>query len=174
LKIFGEEIDNYTDKSAFTSGILLFNNCNTIKLLFHSIKLDIINYNTIFYSLLYYIMASTRNKNTPINYNLEQGAYRSYRQQLLYPNAANGQAYTTQFAGNGLLQGPMPWNTLSHNAADVESFLFGIGSTNLVSPKQDPTPEINKLNSLNIIDKTPLIMPETHTIPANQRRMFLN
>jgi predicted O-methyltransferase YrrM len=41
--LFGEEIHNYTNKTAFTSGILLFNNCDTIKDLFHNIKLDIIN-----------------------------------------------------------------------------------------------------------------------------------
>lgn len=42
MKIFGEEIDNYTDKSAFTSGILLFNNCETIKNLFDNINEDIV------------------------------------------------------------------------------------------------------------------------------------
>lgn len=38
--LFGNEIDNYDDKSAFTSGILLFKNCKNIKLLFHNIKED--------------------------------------------------------------------------------------------------------------------------------------
>jgi len=33
--LFGNEIDNYEDKSAFTSGILLFNNCEIIKDLFN-------------------------------------------------------------------------------------------------------------------------------------------
>lgn len=114
-------------------------------------------------------MASTRNKNTPINYNLEQGAYRSYRQQLLYPNAANGQAYTTQFAGNGLLQGPMPWNTLSHNAADVESFLFGIDSSNLVNPKGPFVPEIAHLSSAHIYEKQSVYMPDPLVVEKFQR-----
>ena len=41
--LFGNEIDNYLDKSEFNSGILLFNNCEKIKFLFNKIKEDIIN-----------------------------------------------------------------------------------------------------------------------------------
>ena len=42
VKLFGKEINKYNDKTAFTSGILLFNNCNKIKDLFQKIKEDII------------------------------------------------------------------------------------------------------------------------------------
>ena len=41
--LFGNEVNNYNDKSAFTSGILLFNNCEKIKDLFNKINEDIIN-----------------------------------------------------------------------------------------------------------------------------------
>ena len=40
--LFGNEIDNYTDTSAFTSGILLFKNCERIKYLFEIIIEDIV------------------------------------------------------------------------------------------------------------------------------------
>lgn len=40
--LFGNEINNYDDKSAFTSGILLFNNCEKIKDLLNKINEDII------------------------------------------------------------------------------------------------------------------------------------
>jgi predicted O-methyltransferase YrrM len=40
-QLFGEEIHNYEDKSAFTSGIILFNNCEKIRELFLKIKEDI-------------------------------------------------------------------------------------------------------------------------------------
>ena len=40
--LFGDEINNYTDKSAFTSAILLFNNCEKIRELFSRIKEDIL------------------------------------------------------------------------------------------------------------------------------------
>ena len=42
ITLFGNEINNYNDKSAFTSGILLFNNCEKIKYLFNKINKDII------------------------------------------------------------------------------------------------------------------------------------
>lgn len=39
--LFGDLVKNYSDKSAFTSGILLFKNCETIRDLFCKIKEDI-------------------------------------------------------------------------------------------------------------------------------------
>ena len=39
--LFGNELKNYDDKTAFTSGILLFNNCEKIKDLFNKINEDI-------------------------------------------------------------------------------------------------------------------------------------
>ena len=41
--LFGNEINNYNDKSAFTSGIILFNNCEKIKDLFNKIKENIVS-----------------------------------------------------------------------------------------------------------------------------------
>ncbi len=41
--LFGNEICNYNDTTAFTSGILLFNNCEKIQYLFGKINEDIIN-----------------------------------------------------------------------------------------------------------------------------------
>jgi lipopolysaccharide biosynthesis glycosyltransferase len=40
--LFGLEINNYNDKTAFTSGILLFKNCQEIKDLFNKINEDIV------------------------------------------------------------------------------------------------------------------------------------
>jgi lipopolysaccharide biosynthesis glycosyltransferase len=40
--LFGNELNNYEDASAFTSGIMLFNNCQKIKDLFDKINEDII------------------------------------------------------------------------------------------------------------------------------------
>jgi lipopolysaccharide biosynthesis glycosyltransferase len=39
--LFGNEINNYADKSAFTSAVLLFNNCEKIRFLFQKIIEDI-------------------------------------------------------------------------------------------------------------------------------------
>lgn len=41
--LFGDEVNNYTDKTAFSSGVLLFNHCDKMKDLFNKIKEDMIN-----------------------------------------------------------------------------------------------------------------------------------
>jgi predicted O-methyltransferase YrrM len=41
--LFGNELSNYSDKTAFSSGILLFNNCEKIKELFKKINEDMTN-----------------------------------------------------------------------------------------------------------------------------------
>lgn len=120
-------------------------------------------------------MASTRNRNTAGNYAAEQSGiqtasnYYSYETSPYY--AAPKETY---FPGDGLIGMKSAHRNLSDNYSDVESFLFGIGSTNLVSPKSEPTPELQYHKSLNIMDKTPVILPEKLKIQSNQRNMFLN
>jgi lipopolysaccharide biosynthesis glycosyltransferase len=55
--LFGEESKEYTDKSAFTSGILLFNHCDKIKELFRVVKEDMLTrtYETYFYDQPYIV-----------------------------------------------------------------------------------------------------------------------
>ncbi len=48
-ELFGEKIDDFMDKSAFSSGVILFNNCQEIKDLFNIIYNDLINPNKIKY-----------------------------------------------------------------------------------------------------------------------------
>jgi len=114
-------------------------------------------------------MASTRNKNTPGNYCLEQKQYQHSSGYTLYPNSQYGAAYNTRLPGNGLLAGQVPWNKLSYNASDTESFLFGINSTNLVNPAPCFVPEIAKLDSVNIYQKGNIYLPEPLVIEKNQR-----
>ena len=117
-------------------------------------------------------MASTRNKNTPGNYNLENIQYRSYETYTLYPNSQYGAAYNTKLPGNGLTPGQIPSDKLSYNAADIESFLFGINSTNLVNPAPCFVPELAKLNSENLFKTEPVFIPEPLVIEKNQRPFF--
>ena len=114
-------------------------------------------------------MASTRNKNTPGNYCLDQKQYTDSSAWLLYANGANGEAYDTRLAGNGLNPGQLPWTTLSYNSADIESFLFGINSTNLVNPASCLTPELKNLKMANIFKTPNVIMPVPLTVPKGQR-----
>jgi len=118
-------------------------------------------------------MASTRNNNTPGNYCLKQREYNNNQQYTLYKNSQYGEAYTTQFAGNGLNPAQMSWNQLSYNAPDIESFLFGINSTNLVNPQPTFVPKLKQLSSANIYVKPIVYMPEPLTIEKKQRPLPL-
>ncbi len=114
-------------------------------------------------------MASTRNKNTPGNYCLDQRQNIGSESWQLYTNGANGYAFDTRLPGNGLNPGQLPWTTLSHNPADIESFLWGINSTNLVNPAPALTPHFKTLNTANVFEKKPVIMPVPQAIPKYQR-----
>ena len=119
-------------------------------------------------------MASTRNKNTPGDYALEQWSLKRQFQKTTYHHGAQGKAFGTMYAGNGLIGGRMHGRDLAQNDCDIESYLFGIGSTNLVKPKSDPVPEFKSLNSLNMIHKKETILPESLIIEPNQRPFYLN
>jgi|UniRef100_A0A6C0DGK4 hypothetical protein len=114
-------------------------------------------------------MASTRSKNTPGNYCLEQREYSGSQNYTLYPNSQYGAAYDTRLPGTGLLPGQIPGNQMSKNTPDIESFLFGINSTNLVNPAPAFTPELKNLCSANVFKKGPIYIPEPLVIEGNQR-----
>ena len=113
-------------------------------------------------------MASTRSKNTPGNYSIEQ---RGYNQQIEYKtNIQYGVASRTLDAGHGLIQGRLPNQELSENPNDIESDLFGIGSSNLVEPKPAVKPQLKTREAASIIDRhIPLIMPRNLDIERDQR-----
>jgi hypothetical protein len=63
---------------------------------------------------------------------------------------------------------------LASNSADIESQLFGIGSTNLVEPRPSVAPDVYQLKSLNIAYKVPVFVPAPFAPEPNQRAMYLN
>ena len=117
-------------------------------------------------------MASTRNKNDRGNYKAEERERQNCRNYLNYENQPNGMAATNHYAGDGLLMGQMGPSVLSYNYADIDSYLKGIGSTNLVSPLPKIEPQFKSLDSLSVIQKTPLIMPAPMRIDKNQRPLL--
>ena len=114
-------------------------------------------------------MASTRNINYPGNYCLEQKQFSDSAQYTLYPHSQYGSAYDTMMPGNGVNPGQIPWNQLSNNAVQIESFLFGINSTNLVNPAPALTPELKCLQTANVFKTSNVIMPVPQAIPKYQR-----
>ena len=117
-------------------------------------------------------MASTRNKNTPGDYELEQNiniqinAYKTLRSSTF--------AYENYFAGDGLLVGKTPRETICFNYCDVESELFGIGTTNLVKPKMPVVPSFNPIKSVTMINRIPILIPQPLVVEKGYRPMYLN
>ena len=120
-------------------------------------------------------MASTRSRNTPGNYELEQkintqkNDYMSFEKSSFY-----GTVTATYFPGQGLIGMKTAGLNLASNSADIESQLFGIGSTNLVNPSSPIAPDVYKLQSLNVAYKAPVILPSDFVPTPNQRAMPLN
>jgi len=114
-------------------------------------------------------MASTRSINTQGNYYLEEKEYKQSRNYTLYENSQYGAAYNTQLPGNGLNPAQIPWNQLSNNAVEIESFLFGINSTNLVKAAPPLVAQFKNLKSANIFSKEPTLIPEPLVVEKKQR-----
>ena len=117
-------------------------------------------------------MSSTRNRNTPGDYNLVKKADEKVGAYLSYSNY--GVPLQNYHPGDGLLGASTCRNVLAHNACDIESTLFGIGANNLVTPLKPAEPQLKTLKSLSIMDKTPLIMPKPLEVSDKNRPMYLN
>ena len=85
-----------------------------------------------------------------------------------------GTVTDTYFPGNGLVGMKTAGMNLSSNATDIESQLFGIGSTNLVEPRRPIAPDVYQLKSLNVADRVPLVLSDKFSLQPNQRPMPLN
>jgi hypothetical protein len=117
-------------------------------------------------------MASTRNKNDRGNYRAEEQGRQSQRLYSMYEHQPNGKAITNNYAGDGLLVGNMGASTLSYNYIDIDSCLKGVGSTNLVTPLPEVKPALKELESLSIINRIPLVMPDPMRIVKHQRPLL--
>ena len=114
-------------------------------------------------------MASTRNKNTPGNYCLESKQYSNSEERNLYKYGAGGYAYDTKLPGLGFGPANLPYDVMSHNAIDTESFLYGINATNLVEPVREFTPRFKHLDTINLVKKRDVIMPVPLAVSKNNR-----
>lgn len=114
-------------------------------------------------------MASTRNKNTPSDYRLQQKSYKLSREWIDYNHSSYGQAYDNAMPAFGITPSHMPRSILSSNSIDIETKLFGINSTNLVSPDTPVNPALNNLPEISFFNTLPMIMPEKMVVSNIQR-----
>jgi hypothetical protein len=118
-------------------------------------------------------MASTRNKNTPGDYKQEKSAYKKSCNYNTY--ASYGVPEQSYFPGLGIAGAKMATTELASNPYDIESTLFGIGSTNLETPTPEVLPDIKQHKTLNFGDRIPLFMPKPLTVDTTiQRPMYLS
>lgn len=117
-------------------------------------------------------MASTRNKNTNGNYQLEKMGNNNFSNWIVYDNYATPTA--SYFPGNGLLMGRIGSSQLSSNFYDIESNLRGIGANNLENPLPQCHPQINSFQWLNICNRADVILPETFMVSNTQKPLWRN
>ena len=114
-------------------------------------------------------MASTRNNNTPENYRLQQMSYKRSYNWIDYQYSSYGPAYQPAIPCLGITPSHMSRDTLSCNAVDIESYLRGTGSTNLVDPQPPVVPEFKKVQNVSFFERIPLFIPEPLVVVDRQR-----
>jgi len=120
-------------------------------------------------------MTSTRDRNTP-------GNYKMYKQISVFPghyqeyiHSSYGIAPRTYMPGTGLIGARIPRSELSNNSCDIESMLFGIGSSDMEVQRPVVKPQLQQHSTLNIHELLPVIIPPPVTVDIqDQKPMWLN
>ena len=103
-------------------------------------------------------MASTRNNNMPGDYCQQQKSYNQYSKYTL--NKSKRIAHHSTLPCPGVNGGRVPNTVLAHNATDIESSLFGINSSNLVTPQKPVQPNLIYLDMLSFAPRLHAILPK--------------
>jgi hypothetical protein len=114
-------------------------------------------------------MASTRNNNMPSDYCLQQRSYMDNRNYIEYKYSQQGRAYDNAIPCMGITPSHMPREAFSHNSVEIESSLFGINATNLVTPQKPVEPELKKLKEISYFERLSVLMPEAMVVQTDQR-----
>ena len=115
-------------------------------------------------------MASTSNKNTKGDYCLQQRAFELNEKYNTYVNSQVGMAYQPGLpCGGSAPASHMSREQLSYNPVEIESALFGIGSTNLVKEQTPVCAKLKTLPATSFFPRQPVIMPDPLVIEKNQR-----
>lgn len=117
-------------------------------------------------------MASTNMKNASRNYCLEKQLNANHEKYNFYKYKKI--PVNSELPNLGINMGNMIsgyyHNVLSNNTCDIESNLYGIGSSDLISGPKNVYPDLNKLNNISFFkNKIPNFLPEPLIIEKNQR-----
>jgi hypothetical protein len=115
-------------------------------------------------------MASTRNNNTRGNYCIQQRQFSESVDYTTYINSQAGEAVLPAFPAAGSAPpSHMSRDALAGNPIAIESMLFGIGSTNLVTPQPQVTPQVKALPTIHYFERNKVIMPKPLVIRTDER-----
>jgi len=116
-------------------------------------------------------MASTSMKNLPGNYRQDQQEQHLNREYLVYKNKKIplNSALPDLGTNMGNMAGAYTHSILSNNTPDLESYLFGIGTSNLVKPFVKPRQDLNTLDNLPFFKKPGYCMPKPLVVENRQR-----
>ena len=116
-------------------------------------------------------MASTRLNNSTGLYCQEQKAkQKTYRHEMWkYKCISKNTAFPSVGINMPMMTNGYNNQILSQNAPDIESALFGIGSSNLVKPKAVVIPELKCTNNIKFFNRLETFLPEPLVIHKHQR-----
>ncbi len=115
-------------------------------------------------------MTSTRNKNTIIDYRKEVKYNTNQFNHNIYTHSAYGRPTTECIPTIGYTPSHISRDALANNSVDIESALYGIGSTNLVNPCKPVNPSIRHIDFKEFFERrTEVIMPYPMIYNNNQR-----
>ena len=116
-------------------------------------------------------MASTSLKNLPGQYCKETTANQLNSEYLVFKNKKI--PAKSDFPDLGInvgnMAGAYTHSILSNNTADLESYLFGIGTSNLVKTFRKPAQKLNTLDNLKFFEKPGYAMPNPLVVENRQR-----
>lgn len=114
-------------------------------------------------------MSSTRNLNTKTDYCQEQDTFQRNMDYNLFKNSQYGKSYRPAIPNKGIGVPNFTMEERSTNGVDVESELFGIGSTNLVKPRNRFIPNPYNLPNICLYENDSTIIPKPLVVEKNQR-----
>ena len=113
-------------------------------------------------------MTSTRNSNMTAEYTCKQIHHFKEHSEIMYPGKRKNNLIAIPCAGINAGQ-YVPNTQLARNAVDVESFLYGIGSSNLVKPQKPIKAEMKCLPSLSFFNRLQPYLPQSLIVEKCQR-----
>lgn len=115
-------------------------------------------------------MASTRSKNSKLEYKLETMKNKNVNEYLDYTYKYHNPQ--PAYPGFGFTPTKIPNSDITFNNITLESQLFGINANNLVNPQKEQKPQYKSMKTWDLVKKEETILPKPLVIEKNQRPLL--